>query len=75
MAGIYRPRHPERTVLYWVLFHHFDKFLAEYEDLFEREYNFFWPIVREVIERYLDCGNHRSGFARIRCRTAGRNIS
>ncbi len=31
MAGVYRPRHPERTVLYRVLFHHFDRFLTEYE--------------------------------------------
>ena len=31
MAGIYRSRHPERTVLYRVLFHYFDRFLAEYE--------------------------------------------
>jgi hypothetical protein len=37
MAGAYRPRHPERTVLYLVLFHHFDRFLAEYEDRFERK--------------------------------------
>jgi hypothetical protein len=36
MAGVYRPRHPERTVLYRVLFHHFDKFLAEYETRFEK---------------------------------------
>jgi len=27
MAGVYRPRYPERTVLYRVLFHDFDKFL------------------------------------------------
>jgi hypothetical protein len=33
MAGVYRPRHPERTVLYRVLFHHFERFVAEYEDL------------------------------------------
>jgi len=25
------------------------------------------PVVKEVVERYLDCGNPRSGFARIRC--------
>jgi ribosomal protein S27E len=67
MAGVYRPRHPERTVLYRVLFHHFDRFLTEYESRFEREYGFFWPIVQEVVERYLDCGNPRCGFARIRC--------
>ena len=30
---------------------------------------FFRPIVREVVEKYLDCGNPRSGFAlMIRCR-------
>ena len=57
MAGFYRPRHPERTVLYRVLFHHFDRFLTEYESRFEREYGFFRPIVKEVVERYLDCGN------------------
>jgi len=67
MAGVYRPRHPERTVLYRVLFHHFDRFLTEYESRFEREYGFLRPIVKEVVERYLDCGNPRSGFARIRC--------
>jgi ribosomal protein S27E len=57
MAGVYRPRHPERTVL----------FLAEYESRFEKEYGFFRPIVKEVVERYLDCGNPRCGFVRIRC--------
>jgi len=29
MAGVYRPRNPERTVLYRVLFHHFERFLAD----------------------------------------------
>jgi hypothetical protein len=51
MAGVYRPRRPERTVLYRVLFYHF-----------EREHGFFRPIVKEVVERYLDCGNPRCGF-------------
>jgi hypothetical protein len=68
MAGIYRPRHPERTVLYRVLFYHFERFVAEYEERFEREYGFFRPVVKEVVEKYLDCGNPRCGFARIRCR-------
>jgi hypothetical protein len=54
MAGVYRPRHPERTVLYRVLAHHFDGFLAAYEDRFEREYGYFRPIVKEVVERYLE---------------------
>jgi hypothetical protein len=33
------------------------------------EGGFFRPIVKEVVERYLDCGNPRCGFAlMIRCR-------
>jgi ribosomal protein S27E len=53
------------------LFHHFERFLAEYETRFEREYGYFRPIVREVVECYLDCGNPRCGFARIRCPDCG----
>jgi ribosomal protein S27E len=67
VPGIYRPRHPERTVLYRVLFHHFERFLAEYEERFEKAYGYFRPIIKDVVEKYLDCGNPRCGFARIRC--------
>jgi ribosomal protein S27E len=58
-------------VLYRVLFHYFERFLAEYESRFEKEYGFLRPIVKEVVERYLDCGNPRCGFARIRCPDCG----
>jgi hypothetical protein len=63
VPGIYRPRHPERTVLYRALFHHFERFVAEYESRFEREYGYFRPIIKDVVEKYLDCGNPRCGFA------------
>jgi hypothetical protein len=54
-----------------VLFHYFDRFLAEYERGFEKECGFLRPIIKEVVERYLDCGNPRCGFARIRCPDCG----
>jgi hypothetical protein len=66
VSGIYRPRHPERTVLYRVLFYHFERFLADYESRFEKAYGYFRPIIKDVVEKYLDCGNPRCGFARIR---------
>jgi len=46
-------------------------FLAEYEERFEKEYGFLRPIITEAVERYLDCGNPRCGFARIRCPSCG----
>jgi hypothetical protein len=56
VPGIYRPRHPERTVLYWVLLLHFEEVVAEYMESFERTYGYFRPIIKEVVKKYLDCG-------------------
>jgi hypothetical protein len=67
VPGIYRPHHPERKVLYRVLFHNFDRFLTVYEGRFEKECGHSRPVVKEAVECYLDCGDPRSGFARIRC--------
>jgi len=66
-SGIYRPCHSERTVLYRAVFHHFERFLAEYENRFEKKNGYFRPIVQEAVEGCLDCGNPHSGFARILC--------
>jgi len=71
MAGIYRQRHPEHTVFYRVFFHYFEQFLQEYENRFEREYGYFRPVIQNVVEKYLDCGNPMCGFARIRCPDCG----
>jgi len=71
MAGIYRQRHPEHTVFYRVFFHYFELFLQEYEDRFERGHGFFRPVIKDVVEKYLDCGNPMCGFARIRCPDCG----
>jgi hypothetical protein len=46
MAGVYHPRHPEGTVLFRILFPSFDRFLAESESSFEKEYGYFRPIIK-----------------------------
>ena len=43
--------------MYRVLFHHIDGFLKAYESRFEREDGYLRPIVEEVVDKYLDCGN------------------
>jgi len=34
-AGVYRPRHPERTVVYRMFEEHFERYLREYDERYE----------------------------------------
>jgi hypothetical protein len=69
--GLYRPRHPERTVFYRRLEAHFEEFAAVHEERFEDEDGPLRPVVRRVVEAYLDCGRPENGFARVRCPGCG----
>ena len=71
MGGIYRQRHLEHTVFYRVFIYYFERFLREYDNRFEKEYGYFRPVIQDVVEKYLDCGNPMCGFARIRCPDCG----
>ena len=35
---------------------------------FEKEYGYLRPIVENVMDKYLDCGNPKNGFARLKCK-------
>jgi len=72
MGRFYYQRHPERTVLYRVLFYYFDRFLHEYENQFEKHFGYLRSIIQEVAEKYLECGNPMNGFARIKCSDCGK---
>ncbi|MBE0461453.1 MAG: transposase zinc-binding domain-containing protein [Candidatus Aminicenantes bacterium] len=71
MSRVYRQRHPEHAVFYRVLFHYFEHFLQEYENRFEKHCGYLRPIVQKVVEKYLDCGNPKCGFVRIKCSDYG----
>jgi hypothetical protein len=51
VPGIYRPRHPELTVLYCVLFYYFEPFVTEYERRFQQEHGYFRPTVQFIKDR------------------------
>jgi hypothetical protein len=55
--AVYRPRQPQNSSYYQCVQDHFETFDQVYEDRFERRYGFFRPYVRQVIYRYLDCGD------------------
>jgi len=58
---VYRSRHPEKTPFYSVLFHHFDRFVGQYDLRFEKHYGKWRAVIAYVVAKYLDCG------MRIRC--------
>jgi len=68
---VYRPRNPKQTPYYRCVEDHLENLEQVYEDRFERTYGFFRPHVKQVMERYLDCGNLLNGFARIKCEDCG----
>jgi len=53
-AGVYRPRRPERTVLYQVLSQHFERYLVLYGERFGRTHGSLRAATREAVYRYLD---------------------
>lgn len=70
-AGVYRPRHPERTVLYGVFAQHFERFVQLYDEHFAPRRGPLPPGAQEAVNRYLDCGIFACGFARVRCSDCG----
>jgi hypothetical protein len=64
---IYRLRKPQETSLWKLLDHHFLEFVERYDDLFQQKYGFYRPVISHVVRKYLECGDLREGFARIKC--------
>ena len=64
--GVYRPRHPGRTVVYRLFEEHFERYVREYEDRYEAREGSLPKVVSTTVEAYLACGPLEGGFAR-RC--------
>ena len=63
----YRQRKPRASPLWQCLSRHFAAFLAGYERHFQPRYGFLRPIIPEVVDKFLDCGDLSHGFDRVRC--------
>ena len=64
---VYRARKPKASPLWQCLTRHFDAFLKDYEEYYQPHYGFLRPIIPEVVNKFLDCGDLERGFARVRC--------
>ena len=45
----------------------FDTFLDIYPKAYEHDYGFLRPVIPEVVEKFMGCGDFTKGFARVRC--------
>ena len=72
--GVYRPRNAQASPLYRLTEDQFDKLQRVWDKCYEREHGFWRPIVRHVIEQFLDCGDLRCGFARLWCPTCRKDL-
>jgi len=54
---LFRPRAPLSSQYYQCVEDNFETFEQIYDEQFSKKYGFFRPYTKEVIYRYLDCGN------------------
>jgi hypothetical protein len=72
--GIYRPRNAQDTALYHLVEDYFDELERVWDERYEREHGFWRPVIRHVVEQFVNCGDLRCGFARLRCATCRKDF-
>jgi hypothetical protein len=72
--GVYRPRHAQASPLFRLVEDYFDELERVWDERYERKYGFRRPVVRRVVEQFLDCGDLRCGFARLWCPTCRKDL-
>lgn len=65
--GVYKQRRPQASPLFRLVSDHFRAFHHAYEERFAEAYGDWRPVVREVADKFLECGVLDHGFARVRC--------
>jgi hypothetical protein len=62
-----RPRHPQQSPFYRWVERFFPEFEAVYAERYQERYGFWRPIIGTVVRKFLECGDLKHGFARVRC--------
>ncbi len=66
-AKMYHPRNPEVSPFFRLVREYFDKFERVYYERFQSKYGCWRPVIHTAIDKFLNCGELREGFARMRC--------
>ena len=62
VAQAYRVRNPKASPLWQCLSQHFDTFIEVYETRYQPRHGFLRPIIPEVVNKFLDCGDMEQGW-------------
>ncbi|MDY6906390.1 MAG: transposase [Thermodesulfobacteriota bacterium] len=71
VSGVYKPRNPAASHYFQCVSAHWEELEPAWDIYYQRQYGFFRPYVKEVMLRFLDCGDLHNGFARVRCQDCG----
>lgn len=66
-AAVYCPRNPKASDFYACVEDNFEELERVYDERYSKQHGFWRPIIPPVIHKFLDCGDVRHGFARLRC--------
>lgn len=67
----YIPRNHTHSPLWQCLQQEYAGFRDEYEARYQKQYGYLRPIISDVVNKYLECGDLKQGFARVRCEVCG----
>ncbi|MCP3890583.1 MAG: hypothetical protein GY702_17180 [Desulfobulbaceae bacterium] len=70
---IYRRRKPQGTSLWKLLNAYFVEFEEIYDELFQKKYGFYRPVISRVVRKYLECGDLHQGLDVSQARFIGQN--
>lgn len=68
---IYRPRKPQLTPFYQCVQDYWEVLEDLWEERFQKRFGFLKPHLRQIMIKYLECGDLHAGFARARCDDCG----
>ena len=76
-GSVYHPRQPQQTAFYQLVQRFYPQFEAVYAERYQERYGFWRPtcppkpqrrrIIGTVVRKFLECGDLKQGFARVRC--------
>ncbi len=61
MLCVYKRRKLQETSLWKLLDHHFLEFEERYDELFQKKYGFYRPVISHVVRKYFECWDLHQG--------------